>query len=171
MIFRAQRNFPNATERNFTSTQFIFQVMNIFLNAIFFNAISSRFAILFSDSQVPIFAKTIFNFLPQKFVFFLQFIFQPQNNQLSQFLQMKGCINQFLRFCFSFFFLRNECPPIFTRQTIPLNEVRSPSYPPFCTCSLMAPALSSVRSFLLLVFCLADMPELALPDTPLARSV
>ena len=84
---------------------------------------------------------------------------------------MKGCINQFLRFCFSFFFFRNECPPIFTRQTIPLNEVRSPSYPPFCTCSLMAPALSSVRSFLSLVLRLADVPELALPDAQLTLSV
>ena len=35
----------------------------------------------------------------------------------------------------------------------------------------MAPALSSVRSLLLLVFRLADMPELALPDTQLALSV
>ena len=118
MIFRAQRNFPNATERNFTSTQFIFQVMNIFLNAIFLerNFLQCNFfkiRNLFLDSQVPISAKTIFNFLPQKFVFFFQFVSNCRITNFRKFLQMKGCINQFLRFCFSFFFFRNECLPIF----------------------------------------------------------
>ena len=35
----------------------------------------------------------------------------------------------------------------------------------------MAPALSSVRSLLLLVFRFADMPELALPDTQFTLSI